>query len=151
MWRDFRAFIARGNVVDLAVGVVVGGAFGTIVKSAVDDVIMPPLSLILGRVDFANAFSVLRAGPKAPPPYQTLADAKAAGAVTVNWGVFASNVLSFLIIALVVFLALRWLQRISRAPAPAPPNTKACPHCAMLIPLAATRCPHCTSPLTAAA
>jgi large conductance mechanosensitive channel len=145
--KDFRAFIARGNVIDLAVGVVIGGAFGTIVKSFVDDVLMPPLSLVLGRVDFTNAFTVLKAGTKAPPPYATLADAKAAGAVTVNWGLFASNVLAFLIIALVVFLTLRWMQRLSLAPVPPSPDTKGCPHCAMLIPRAASRCPHCTSAL----
>jgi large conductance mechanosensitive channel len=146
MWKDFRAFIARGNIVDLAVAVVVGGAFGTVVKSFVDDVIMPPVGLILGRVDFTNLFTVIKTGTKTPPPYATLADAKAAGAVTLNWGLFASNVVAFLIVALVVFLALRSAQRIYRKPAAAP-DTKICPQCAMSIPIAAKRCPHCTSTL----
>jgi large conductance mechanosensitive channel len=146
MWKDFRAFITRGNIVDLAVAVVIGGAFGTVIKSFVDDVIMPPIGLLLGRVDFTNLYTVLKAGTKAPPPYATLADAKAAGAVTVNWGLFASSVVAFIIVALVVFLALRWTQRFYAKPAAAP-DTKPCPFCAMPIPLAATRCPHCTSTL----
>lgn len=146
MLKDFRGFIARGNVVDLAVAVVVGGAFGTIVKSVVDDLIMPPLGLLLGRVDFTNIFTVIRAGTKAAPPYATLADAKAAGAVTINWGLFASNVLAFIIVAFVVFLALRWVSKLYTKPIDAP-NTKSCPECTMAIPLAARRCPNCTSPL----
>jgi large conductance mechanosensitive channel len=146
MWKDFRAFIARGNIVDLAVAVVVGGAFGTIVKSFVDDIVMPPLGLLLGKVDFANLFVVLKNGAKAPPPYATLADAKAAGAVTMNWGLFANGVVAFLIVALVVFIAIRQASKLS-ALAPAAPNTKPCPFCAMPIPLAAKKCPHCTSSL----
>ena len=146
MFKDFRAFIARGNVVDLAVAVVVGGAFGTIVKSVVDDLIMPPLGLLLGRVDFSNIFTVIRAGTKAAPPYATLADARAAGAVTINWGLFFSNVLAFMIVAFVVFLALRWAARLYSKP-PVSPDTRSCPECTMMIPLAARRCPHCTSPL----
>lgn len=145
MWKDFKTFIARGNVIDLAVAVVIGGAFSTIVKSLVDDVVMPPLSLLLGRVDFTNAFSVLKAGPKAPPPYATLADAKEAGAITINWGVFASNVLAFLLLALVVFLLLRWAMKIMAPKPAAAATTKKCPVCDMDIPLAAKRCPHCTS------
>jgi large conductance mechanosensitive channel len=146
VWKDFRAFIARGNIIDLAVAVVIGGAFGTVIKSFVDDVVMPPIGLLLGRVDFTNLYTVLRAGTKAAPPYATLADAKAAGAVTVNWGLFASSVVAFLIVALVVFLAVRAAQRLYRQPA-LPPDTRPCPHCAMPIPLAAKRCPHCTSQL----
>jgi large conductance mechanosensitive channel len=148
MLKDFRAFIARGNIVDLAVAVVVGGAFGTIVKSFVDDIIMPPLGLLLGRVDFTNIFTVIRAGAKAAPPYATLADAKAAGAVTINWGLFASSVLAFLIVAFVVFLALRWASRLYAKPV-ATPDTKICPQCIMAIPVGAKRCPHCTSQLAA--
>ena len=147
MWKDFKAFIARGNVVDLAVAVVVGGAFGTIVKSAVDDIIMPPLGLVLGRVDFSNIFTVIKDGAKTPSPYATLADAKAAGAVTINWGLFASNVLAFLIVAFVVFMAMKGIARVYKAPPPAPPDTRPCPFCAMPIPLAAKRCGHCTSTL----
>jgi large conductance mechanosensitive channel len=146
--KDFRAFIMRGNIVDLAVAVVVGGAFGTVVKSFVDDVIMPPLGLILGRVDFTNLFTVLKAGTKAPPPYATLADAKTAGAVTINWGLFGSSVLAFLIVALVVFLAVRALSKFYRQ-AEAAVTTNPCPFCAMPIPLSAKRCPHCTSQLNA--
>ena len=148
MLKDFRAFIARGNIVDLATAVVVGGAFGTVVKSFVDDVIMPPIGLLLGRVDFSNLFTVLKAGPKAAPPYATLADAKAAGAVTVNWGLFFSSVLAFLIVAFVVFLALRAMRRFYPPPAVVV-DTKGCPQCAMTIPITAKRCPHCTSELAA--
>jgi large conductance mechanosensitive channel len=144
MLKDFRAFIARGNVVDLAIAVVIGGAFGTIVKSAVDDLIMPPIGLLLGKVDFSNIFTVIKDGTKAAPPYATLADAKAAGAVTINWGVFAGNVLAFLIVAFVVFLVMRFvISRIYSIPAP-PPDTKPCPQCAMPVPLVAKRCGHCT-------
>jgi large conductance mechanosensitive channel len=146
MLKDFRAFIARGNIVDLATAVVVGGAFGTVVKSAVDDIIMPPIGLLLGRVDFTNLFTVIKAGTKAPPPYATLADAKEAGAVTMNWGLFTSAVVAFVIVAFVVFLALRGMRRFLPAPA-AVVDTKACPHCAMNIPIVAKRCPHCTSQL----
>lgn len=148
MWKDFRAFIARGNVVDLAVAVIVGGAFGTIVKSLVDDVVMPPLGLALGRVDFSNLFVVLKAGEKVAGPYATLADARAAGAVTINWGLFANSVVAFLIVAFVVFVVTRQLQKLYHRPAPPPPDTKPCGFCAMPIPMAAKRCPHCTSQLT---
>jgi large conductance mechanosensitive channel len=146
MLKDFRAFITRGNVVDLATAVVVGGAFGTVVKSAVDDVIMPPVGLALGRVDFSNLYVILKNGATTPPPYATLADAKAAGAVTLNWGLFLSSVVAFLIVALVVFLALRAMRRFYPPPA-AVADTKACVHCAMTIPIVAKRCPHCTSQL----
>jgi large conductance mechanosensitive channel len=146
MWKDFKAFIARGNIIDLAVAVVIGGAFGTVVKSFVDDVVMPPIGLLLGRVDFTNLYTVLKDGTKAPPPYATLADAKAAGAVTINWGLFASSIVAFIVVALAVFLAVRAAQRLYAKPAAAA-DTKPCPQCAMPIPLAAKRCPHCTSPL----
>ena len=145
--KDFKAFIARGNVIDLAVAVVIGGAFGAIVKSAVDDIIMPPIGLLLGRVDFTNLFSVIKDGAKAPPPYATLADARAAGAVTINWGLFFSAVVGFLIIAAVVFAAMRAMASFMAKPVPPPPDTKGCPACAMAIPLAAKRCPHCTTQL----
>ena len=145
MLKDFRAFIARGNIVDLAVAVILGGALGTIVKSLVDDIIMPVAGVALGKMDFTNLFVVLQDGIKAPPPYATLADARAAGAVTLNWGIFINAIVAFLIVALVVFFILRWLQKISRQPAPA--DMKPCAFCAMPIPLAARRCPHCTSEL----
>ncbi|HXT16450.1 MAG TPA: large conductance mechanosensitive channel protein MscL [Gemmatimonadaceae bacterium] len=149
MWKDFKAFIMRGNVVDLAIAVVIGGAFGAIVKSAVDDVIMPPISLITGKVDFANRFVLLRPGTKAPPPYATVAEAKANGAVTLNYGVFINNLIAFLIIAIVIFLILRAVNRMYNKPAPATDNARPCPYCTLSVAKAATRCPHCTSDLTA--
>lgn len=139
----------RGNVLDLAVAVVIGAAFGVIVKSLVDDIIMPPIGLALGHVDFANLYAILKDGPKAPPPYASLADAKAAGAVTINYGLFINNVITFLIIALAVFLVVRAASKVYRRPVAAP-LTKPCPFCTMSIPLAATRCPNCTSELRAA-
>ena len=149
MWNDFKAFIMRGNVIDLAVGFVMGAAFGTIVKSLVDDVIMPPIGLALGKVDFSNLYLLLHAGAKAAPPYASLADAKAAGAVTLNYGVFVNSVISFLIIALAVFVIVRMVSRLHRT-APAAPSNNACPFCATDIPLAAHRCPNCTSQLASA-
>jgi large conductance mechanosensitive channel len=145
MWKDFRSFIMRGNVLDLAVAVVIGGAFGAIVKSLVDDVIMPPIGLILGRIDFSNLFVLLKAGTKAPPPYATPAEAKAAGAVTLNYGAFVNNVIAFLIVALAVFILVRIANRMYAKPAPATPNTKPCPFCTLSIPLEAKRCPNCTA------
>jgi large conductance mechanosensitive channel len=147
MWKDFRAFVMRGNVLDLAVAVVIGGAFGTIVKSLVDDIIMPPIGLLLGRIDFSNLFVLLKAGTKAPPPYATPAEANAAGAVTLNYGLFINNVIAFAIVALAVFLVIRVANRIYAKPAPPSPSTKPCPFCTLSIPLAATRCPNCTGQL----
>jgi large conductance mechanosensitive channel len=119
--KEFREFAMRGNVLDLAVGVVIGAAFGNIVKSLVDDVIMPPLGLLLGGVDFSNIFVTLKAGAKAPPPYATLADAKAAAATTLNLGVFINQIVSFLIVAFAIFLLVRAMNRLYRRPAEAPP------------------------------
>ncbi len=147
MRNDFKAFIMRGNVMDLAVGIIIGAAFGSVVKSFVDDVIMPPIGLALGNVDFSNMFSILKAGPKAPPPYASLAEAKAAGAVTINYGAFITTVITFLIVALAVFIIVRMVSRLYAKPAPATPNTKPCPFCTMPIPLAAKRCPQCTAEL----
>ena len=149
MWKDFKAFIMRGNVVDLAVAVVIGGAFGAIVKSMVDDIIMPPIGLLVGRLDFSNLFVTLHDGSKAPPPYATPAEAKAAGAVTLNYGAFINNVIAFLIVAACVFMIVRMMSRMYAKPAPAPPSTKPCPKCTLAIPLAATRCPNCTSEIAA--
>jgi len=148
MLKEFKEFVLRGNVVDMAVGIIIGAAFGTIVKSLVDDVIMPPIGLLLGGVDFTNFFILLRAGSTAAP-YASLADAKAAGAVTINYGVFINTVISFLIVAFVVFLLIRSINRLRReeeAP-PAEPTTKECPFCLSTIPIKATRCAHCTSEL----
>ena len=147
MFKEFKAFMMRGNVLDLAVGIIIGAAFGTIIKSLVDDVIMPPIGLALGNVDFANLFLLLKEGPKAPLPYVTLADAHAAGAVTVNYGTFVNNVVTFIIVAFVIFLVVRTANRLRPPEAAAAPNTKDCPFCRMPIPVGAKRCPHCTSEL----
>ncbi|MEO7086604.1 MAG: large conductance mechanosensitive channel protein MscL [Gemmatimonadaceae bacterium] len=151
MLKDFKAFILRGNVVDLAVAVVIGGAFGAIVKSFVDDIIMPPIGLLTGQLDFSSQFLLLKAGSKAPPPYATPAAAKDAGAVTLNYGAFLSTVIAFLIVAAAVFIVVRMVSKMTAKPAPAPaaPTTKPCPQCATDIPMAAKRCPNCTSQLAA--
>ena len=147
MLKEFREFALRGNVVDMAVGIVIGAAFGTIVKSLVDDVIMPPIGLLLGGVDFASFFVLLKEGSPAAP-YASLAEAQAAGAVTVNYGVFINAVISFLVVALVIFFLIRMMNRLRREEeAPAEPATKECPHCLSTIPIKATRCAHCTSEL----
>lgn len=150
MLKEFKEFAMRGNVVDMAVGIIIGAAFGAVVKSMVADIIMPPIGLLLGNVDFANLFITLKAG-KVAGPYASLAAAQAAGAVTLNIGVFINTIVSFIIVAYAVFLLIRGINRLQRAPA-APPAapTKECPHCASEIPLKATRCPHCTSELGAA-
>jgi large conductance mechanosensitive channel len=149
MFKEFREFAMRGNVVDLAVGVIIGGAFGKIVDSLVKDVIMPPIGLLLGNVDFTNLFVVLKQGVKAAGPYETLKAAQEAGAVTLNLGVFFNVVVSFLIVAFAVFLLIRALNKLKReeAPAPAAPATKECSFCFSAIPVKATRCPCCTSAL----
>ena len=150
MLKEFKEFAMRGNVVDMAVGVIIGGAFGAIVKSLVDDVIMPPIGLMLGGVDVANFFLVLKQGAK-PGSYAAVADAKAAGAVTLNYGVFINAIISFLIVAFAVFVLIRTINAARRRPEapPAEPSTKECPHCAMAIPIKARRCPQCTSQLAA--
>lgn len=150
MIKEFKEFVMRGNVVDMAVGIIIGGAFGTIVKSLVSDVLMPPIGLLLGGVDFSNLFIVLKPGTP-PAPYAQLADAQAAGSVTVNYGLFVNGVISFLIVAFAVFLLIRALNSMRRQEeaAPAAPTAKDCPHCASSIPIKATRCPLCTSQLTA--
>jgi len=146
--KDFKAFIMRGNVVDLAVGVIIGAAFGSIVKSIVDDVLMPVLGLATGGLDFSSHFVLLKAGAKMPPPYTTPAEAKAAGAVTLNYGTFLNSVLTFLIVGFCVYLLVRAVAKLYPAhAAPAPPPTKECPYCKRSIPIGATRCPDCTSQL----
>ncbi len=152
MGKDFKAFILRGNVVDLAVGIVIGVAFGLIITSLVNDIIMPPIGLLLGNVDFANLFVVLKQGAVAGP-YASLAAAKAAGAVTINYGAFINTIINFLIIALAIFLLI--VRPIARneakkkaAAPPAAVTIKDCPFCATAIPIKATRCPNCTSELS---
>ena len=150
MGKEFRDFIMRGNVVDLATAVIIGAAFGAIVSSLVADIIMPPIGLLLGSVDFSNLFLVLKDGATAAGPYASLEDAKAAGAVTVNYGLFIIKVVTFLIVALVVFMIIRAMAKLTPRPAVAPtaaPTTKECPFCLSTVPLKATRCPHCTSAL----
>ena len=149
MLKEFKAFAMRGNVLDLAVGVIIGAAFGTIVNSMVNDIIMSPIGLVLGNVDFSNLFLVLKEGAKGAGPYATLADAKAAGAVTINIGLFLNAVLIFLITAFAIFLVVRAANRMQPQEAAAP-NTKDCPFCRMAVPVAASRCPHCTSDLRSA-
>ena len=148
MLKEFKEFTLRGNVIDMAVGIIIGAAFGTIVKSLVNDIIMPPIGLLLGDVDFASLFILLKSGSPAAP-YVSLADAQAAGAVTINYGLFVNAVVSFLIVALVMFLLIRGMNRMKReeeAP-PAEPTTKECPYCLSTIPIKASRCAHCTSQL----
>jgi large conductance mechanosensitive channel len=149
MFKEFKEFAMRGNVVDMAVGIIIGASFGGIISSLVADVIMPPIGLVLGNVDFANLFLTLKEGAKAAGPYASLADAKAAGAVTVNVGVFLNTVISFLIVAFAMFAVIRGMNRMKReTPAPAAaPTTKECPFCCTAIPVQAKRCPNCTSQL----
>ena len=148
MFKEFREFAARGNVADMAVGLVLGAAFGTIVKSFVDDVLMPPLGLLTGGMDFSDQYLLLRAGDP-PGPYPSLEQAKAAGAVTVNYGLLVNSVVSFLLVAFAVFLVVRAVNRMRREEPP-PPDMKSCPFCKTDIPLGAVRCPHCTSELAPA-
>lgn len=146
--KEFKQFAVKGNVVDMAVGIIIGVAFGAIVKSLVDDIIMPPIGLLLGNVDFSNLFVVLKAG-SVPGPYETMAAAKAAGAVTWNYGLFINQIVNFLLIASAVFILVRSVNRLEKkkeAPA-AEPVIKTCPFCQTNIPIKATRCPNCTSSL----
>jgi large conductance mechanosensitive channel len=137
MWKEFREFVARGNVLDLAVGVIIGAAFGAIITSLVNDIIMPPIGLVTGGVDFTNLFISLNG-----EEYATLAAAQEAGAATINYGNFIQAIINFMI-----FLIVRWANRVKSQPTPAAPTTKPCPYCLSTIPLGATRCPNCTSEL----
>ncbi|CAA9349938.1 MAG: Large-conductance mechanosensitive channel [uncultured Gemmatimonadetes bacterium] len=145
MWNDFKEFVARGNVFDLAVGLVIGGAFATVVKSFVDDILMPPLGFLSGGTDFSALYINLSGAE-----YESLAKAQEAGAATINYGRFLSNVIAFLIVAFAVFLLVRAYNRLStrNESLPAEPAGRDCPFCRLTIPLTATRCPHCTSQLT---
>jgi len=143
MLKEFKEFAMRGNVVDMAVGIIIGAAFGTIVKSLVADIIMPPIGLLLGNVDFTNLFIVLKQGAVAGP-YANLAAAQEAGAVTINYGVFINTVISFLIVAFAIFLLIRSINQLKKKEAPpAEPTTKECPECLSVIPIKAVRCAHC--------
>jgi len=144
MFKAFKEFAMKGNVLDMAVGIIMGVAFGKIITSFVNDVIMPPIGLLLGNVDFSSLFINL-----SRQSYKTIAEAKAAGAATVNYGVFLNTVLDFLIVAFVMFLMVRQINRLKKAPAPPPVTTKECLYCLSTIPLKATRCPNCTSELKA--
>jgi large conductance mechanosensitive channel len=149
MVKEFKEFILRGNVVDMAVGIIIGAAFGAIVTSLVNDVIMPPVGMLLGGVDFANLFILLKEGTPGAP-YATLVSAQEAGAVTINYGLFINALITFLIVALVIFLLIRGINRMRREEeAPEEPTTKECAYCFTTIPLQATRCPYCTSQLEA--
>lgn len=149
MLKEFKEFAMRGNVFDMAVGIIIGGAFGKIVTSFVNDILMPPIGLLIGGLDFANLFIALDG-----KSYPSLQAAKEAGAATINYGVFINTVLDFIIVAFVIFLLVRQMNRMRRAKeeapaAPAEPTTKECPYCASIIPIKARRCPHCTSQLEA--
>jgi len=146
MLKEFKEFAMRGNVLDMAIGIVIGAAFGKIVTSFVSDILMPPLGLLLGKADFSSLFINLSG-----KSFATLAEAKAAGAATVNYGIFLNTIVDFLIVALAIFLLVRQVNRFQRKPEPAPvtPTTKECPQCLSVIPLRAVRCAHCTSELRA--
>lgn len=144
MLKEFKAFAMRGNVLDMAVGIIIGAAFGRIITSLVSDILMPPIGLLLGKVDFSGLFINLTG-----KSYATLAEARAAGAATMNYGVFLNTLIDFVIVAFVIFLLVRQINRWNK-PAPAPaPSTKECPYCCSAIPVKATRCPNCTSQLQA--
>jgi large conductance mechanosensitive channel len=156
MFKEFRDFIMRGNVLDLAIGIIIGAAFGTIVNSLVKDIIMPPIGLLLGKVDFANLFWVIRGGEAIPPPYATVAEAQAAGAVTFNYGQFINTLIAFIIIAFAVFMIVKLFnqarkamdrKKAKEAAAAAAAVNKECPFCFTSIPCKASRCPNCTSKL----
>jgi len=148
MFREFKEFAMKGNVVDMAVGIIIGAAFGSIVKSAVSDIIMPPVGLVLGNVDFSNLFIVLKEGTAAGP-YASIADAQKVGAVTINYGLFLNTIISFVIVAFAVFILVKTINRLRREEdiPPPEPATKECPFCFLPIPLKAVKCGHCTSEL----
>ena len=144
MLKEFKEFIARGNVIDLAVGVIIGAAFGKIVTTLVEGILMPPLGLALGRIDFSSLFYVLDASKGIPA---SIADAKAKGVPVIAYGQFINDVIAFMIVAFAVFMLVKQVNRLKREPAPAPPSTKECAFCASAIPIKASRCPNCTSQL----
>ncbi|MCX5890687.1 MAG: large-conductance mechanosensitive channel protein MscL [Deltaproteobacteria bacterium] len=150
MFKEFKEFAIKGNVVDMAVGIIIGAAFGTVIKSLVADILMPPIGLLLGNVDFANLYILLKTGNPAGP-YLALLEAQKAGAVTLNYGAFINNIISFIIVAFAVFFLIRSINRLKKAePAPEAPATKECPYCLSAVPAKASRCAHCTSELKVA-
>lgn len=144
MIKEFKEFAVKGNVVDMAVGIMIGAAFATMVKSLVEDVLMPPLSLLTGGLDFSDKFIVLRAGAS-PAPYDSLPQARASGATLLTYGQFINTCITFILIALALFVVVRWINRLRRPDTPPAPSTKACPYCKSIIDVSATRCAHCTS------
>ena len=149
MLREFKEFAVKGNVMDMAVGIMLGAAFSTVVKSVVEDIVMPPISLATGGLDFASKFVLLKAGA-APGPYATLAQARAAGATVISYGQFINAVIAFLTVSLVLFFLVRWVNRLRRPDTDPAPSTKACPFCRSSIDVGATRCAYCTSEARAA-
>ena len=148
--KEFKEFAVKGNVIDMAVGIIIGAAFGKIVSSLVSDVVMPPIGLLLGKVDFSNLFVQLSAGPGGMW-FESLAEAQKAGAATINYGLFINTIINFIIVAFVIFLVVKQVNRLKREPqkvAPPPPSTKECPFCVSNISIKATRCPNCTSQLS---
>ena len=142
MMKEFREFAMRGNVLDMAIGIIIGSAFGKIITSLVNDIVMPPVGLLLGKVNFANLFINL-----SPQHYENLTDARAAGAATINYGLFLNTIIDFVIVAFVIFLLVRQVNRFKRTSEPAAATTRECPYCLSGVPLKASRCPHCTSEL----
>jgi large conductance mechanosensitive channel len=151
MWNEFKEFAVKGNAVDLAIGVIIGAAFGGIINSLVKDVVMPPISLLTGGLDFSNKFVILRAAKDGSVAFNTPADAAKAGAITWNYGNFITLVINFVIVAGAVFLLVRAINKLRKPAAEKEPDKRDCPACAMTIPIKATRCPHCTSELSEAA
>ena len=150
MWKEFKEFAIKGNAIDLAVGVIIGAAFGSIITSLVKDILMPPIGLLTGGLDFSNKFLVLKAGADGMTNFATPADAVAHKAITWNYGNFITFVINFVIVAFCIFLVVKAVNQMKRPAANAEPVSKDCPACAMIIPIKATRCPHCTTELTQA-
>ena len=147
MWKEFKEFAIKGNAIDLAVGVIIGAAFGGIITSLVKDILMPPIGLLTGGLDFSNKFLVLKAGEGGKTAFTTLADATKAGAITWNWGNFVTLLVNFLIVAVCIFLVVKAVNKMKRPTPEAEAVSKDCPACAMTIPMKARRCPHCTTEL----